>query len=145
MIGQKRIENYTNGLKEMQEYIINNSGSLPKAVNDQICSKYKMSRTVLTNAVELNYIKRISRGVYKAVLLNVQPIHGRKLIELNNEISLKSQIKSKQNITSNKISSSTTVKAAVQKKNLKVKSLTTPVKEKRKISILWGLISWSRN
>ena len=150
MITEKRIANYTKGFKEIQQYILSNKGYISTNKQKEIFSKYQMSKCAMTRATELNYFKKIAPCEFKCILFTFEPINARKVIERTN-IKVMEAYNKKLNIKVTKennsilIENKSRVPYVKPKKNIKSTLLTKPVKEKRRISILWGLITWSRN
>lgn len=152
MITEQRITRYVAGLKELQIHLYDNRGIITGKDRDAILKKHKLSKDILTRLIELNYIKRIGVGKYKFILTNIEPIHARKVIIATNSVVIKSIKTKKLNLKVTKekdnsilIENKSRIPYIKAKKNIKTTSITNPVKEKRRVSILWGLISWSKN
>jgi predicted Zn-ribbon and HTH transcriptional regulator len=119
-IRQTTIDKYYKFLKDLTLLSQN------KEITDlnKIVKEYALNTYTASVMVQLGYVKKINRSKCQLLLLNPEPIHAKKLIEIMNKSREKSKSKQKINQTS--------------KRNQK--SLISKNSQKE-FSLLWGLIT----
>lgn len=165
------VAKYTKWLEEFTELCQQKQGVVTTVDQDYLRMKYKTSTNTSTCAVKAGLLRRIAYGKYASNVKDVQPIHGRKLLEEVRGISSKH---AREKYAMQKATSVTTVNPVSQKakkfvaRKKKAKKAIIPVsvvkqtltnqsqqplpqkteqqpKERKRVSILWGMFSWEKN
>jgi hypothetical protein len=119
------IKKYQDFMQEYVDLIKKHKGQVPALEVKLLTQKHSVCATTKTDMLKLNFIKRISRGVYVVNIDKIEPIHVRRIIEYRREY----------------MRNSASVKRVMGNltKSFQDKQPIEPIKLKKTISILWGL------
>lgn len=132
-ISQPTIDKQLAGMNQILETILKNKGLVLGHDINAIKSKTNCNSSILTFMCAAGFITRIERGIYRANITCAEPIHARRVVELINN-----QAKVVKDDKSTIIPIVKPTKRAYKRKQL------APLNSPRTVSILWGLLKWSK-
>jgi hypothetical protein len=135
------IQKYQAALQELVDLIKKENGHVPSIQMQGLTKKNKVSNTITTDAMKVGLIERLDRGVYKAIITKIEPIHARKVIEHRRESIKKRRVELK--FLDKKIKDKLLKKESKKHLEFKGTRLLKSANDKKTFSLFWGLIKFN--